>query len=211
MIDENSVTQWIDRLKTGDELAANLIWSRYVAKLIRIAHARLASSRKRVADEEDVVVNAFAAFFRGVEGGRFSQLSDRNDLWQILVMLTERHAIDQQRAERAQKRGGGQTRGDSVFGGKSGSGILGFEQMEDAAPTPAFAIQTTEELQLLLSKLENPLLEQVALRKLEGFTNREIAEEIDVAISTIERKLKTIRGIWIEEASDEARSSQRLV
>ena len=199
MIDENSISQWLDDLKAGDELAAKHIWSRYVAKLVRIAHSRLATSPRRVADEDDVVVRAFAAFFRGVEDGRFSRLSDRNDLWQILVMLTERHAIDQQRAERAQKRGGGKTRGNSVFGGEENV-ALGFEQMEDPAPTPAFAMQASEELQFLLSRLRDPLLERVALRKLEGFTNQEIAKEIDMAVSTVERKLKTIRQIWIERA-----------
>lgn len=197
MSNSESVTRWINELKTGDDDAARQIWSRYVAKLIRIAHQRLQSSPRRAADEEDVVVRAFTAFFKGAENQRFSRLLDRDDLWQILVMLTERQVIDQQRAETAQKRGGGKTRGDSVFAFARNKDA-GFEQWEDASPTPAFSMQATEQLRLRLSELGDSKLELVALRKLEGYTNREIADELGQAICTVERKLKTIRGIWSE-------------
>lgn len=192
----HSISKLISGLKVGDDRATKEIWARYVARLVRIAHARLKSSPKRAADEDDVVVRAFAAFFKGIEAGRFSQLSDRNDLWQVLVMLTERHAIDQQRKEQAQKRGGGKVRGDSVFRA-DGEGF-GFEQLEDPSPTPEFVMQTTEELELLLDELNDPVLRRVALLKLEGYTNEEIADKIERAVCTVERKLATIRDVWIE-------------
>ena len=37
---------------------------------------------------------------------------------------------------------------------------------------------------------------QVALKKLEGLTNKEIAEELDYTERTIERKLDAIRKKW---------------
>ena len=40
-------------------------------------------------------------------------LEDRDDLWQILAVITTRKAMRQLRRERAQKRGGGEIRGES--------------------------------------------------------------------------------------------------
>lgn len=48
----------------------------------------------RVADEEDVVAVAFASFCRGIAANRFAVLDDRDDLWQVLVVLTERKAVE---------------------------------------------------------------------------------------------------------------------
>ena len=39
---------------------------------------------------------------------------------------------------------------------------------------------------------------QIALCKLDGFSNDEIAEKLNVAPRTIERKLASIRGAWQE-------------
>ncbi len=76
-----------------------------------MASRKLGDLPRRVADEEDVVLSAFHDFLRGVEEGRFTRLDDREDLWQVLVMLTERKAIGLRRKTQAEKRGGGQVRG----------------------------------------------------------------------------------------------------
>jgi hypothetical protein len=52
----------------------------------------LQGNRPRAADEEDVALSAFHSFCRDAEAGRFPELGDRKDLWQILVMLTARKA-----------------------------------------------------------------------------------------------------------------------
>src|SRR5262249_48825314 len=41
-----------------------------------------------------------------------------------------------------------------------------------------------------------PMLRRIALRKLEGYTNKEIAGEIDATERTVERKLERIRARW---------------
>ena len=87
----DSVTEWLNDLKkSGDPVAGQRIWQRYVAQLVRVAHRKLGKSSRRMADEEDVVAAAFASFFRGVEGEQFASLDDRDDLWQVLLILTER-------------------------------------------------------------------------------------------------------------------------
>lgn len=59
-------------------------------------------------------------------------------------------------------------------------------------------LQLAEECQQLLECLKDDSLRQVALWKLEGLTNREIAERLGCVEKTIERKLKSIRQLWSE-------------
>lgn len=53
-------------------------------RLVRLAHRRLGTAPRALADEEDVVLSAFDSFLRAVNKERFSQLEDRSDLWQVL-------------------------------------------------------------------------------------------------------------------------------
>ncbi len=93
----DDVTRWIRRLADGDELAAQRIWERYFEDLTRLARKRLAGLPRRAADEEDVALSAMNSFYRGALAGRFPQLSDREDLWKLLVTITARKATAQRR------------------------------------------------------------------------------------------------------------------
>jgi DNA-directed RNA polymerase specialized sigma24 family protein len=74
--------------------------------------------------------------------------------------------------------------------------------MDAAGPTPAEAAVLNEELERRLKALGDPLLRRIALRKLEGYTNQEIAVEIDATERTVERKLERIRARWVTGADD---------
>ena len=76
---DDLVTQWIVQLADGDEAAAERIWSRYFDRLVRVARDKLRCSRRRAADEEDVVLSAFNSFCRGLRADRFPRLDDRRD------------------------------------------------------------------------------------------------------------------------------------
>ncbi len=61
----------------------------------------------RMADEEDVALSAFESFYRRAEQGQFPQLEDRDDLWQLLFVLTVRKAINLVNYQGRKSRGGG--------------------------------------------------------------------------------------------------------
>jgi RNA polymerase sigma factor (sigma-70 family) len=199
----DSVSQWIAQLKDGDRTAAQRLWERYVDQLVRLARGKLGRTSRRAADEDDLANSAFAGCFRGIEAGRFPRMNDRDDLWQVLVVLTERKSVDYRRRALSAKRGGGNVRGDSVFVGKDAgeSSLAGFSQVIDSAPTPAFAAQAAEELQRLLKMLENDRLRQIALAKMEGYSNQEIVRRLDMSLSSVERKLRLIRQTWQDESA----------
>src|ERR1051326_5991770 len=96
---EGSITAWIGQLKAGRKDAAQPVWERYFQRLAGLACKKLGSSR-RATDEEDVALSAIHSFFLGAKKGRFPQLEDRDDLWKLLVTITERKALDQLRSNR---------------------------------------------------------------------------------------------------------------
>jgi ECF sigma factor len=111
---EDSVTIWLASLKNGNAEAAQKLWRRYFEALVRLARDRLRGAPKAVADDEDAALSAFDSFVRGAARGRYPRLDDRDDLWRLLVVITERKALDQVQHERRQKRGGGKIIGTAA-------------------------------------------------------------------------------------------------
>ena len=198
-----SVTQWIDRLKAGDPDAAQKLWERYFRRLVGLARKKLRAAPRRAADEEDVALSAFDSFCRGVEKERFPQLHDRLDLWQLLVLLTARKASDLAQHERRQKRGGGAVLDEAALPVPRDSSATeaALDQIEGPEPTPAFAAQVAEECRRLLERLDSPSCASVALRKVEGYGNEEIAAQLGCGLRTVERRLRLIRSIWEQEGA----------
>jgi len=192
-----SVTRWVTALKGGDAAAAQPLWERYHRKLVSLARQKLRSARRRVADEEDVVQSAFHSFFQGVARGRFPQLDDRDNLWRLLVVITARKALDQLAHEYSKRRGGGTLQGESrISPGEPGWDEAAIEQVVGEEPTPEFAAQVAEEYEQLLDLLGEETLRRVAVWKMEGLTNDEIAGKLDCSRRTVARKLETIRVLW---------------
>jgi DNA-directed RNA polymerase specialized sigma24 family protein len=167
---------------------------------VALARRKLDSSRRRAADEEDVVQSAFHSFFRGVSRGRFPQLNDRDNLWRLLVVITARKALDQLAHEHAKRRGGCAIPGESrISPGGPEWDEAAIEQVVGDDPTPEFAAQVAEQYQRLLDLLGDESLRQVAVWKMEGFTNDEIAGRLDCSRRTVTLKLEAIRVIWSQE------------
>ena len=197
---DDDVAEWMVRLGEGDNEAARRIWQRYFGRLMRLARRRLEGQPRRVADEEDVALSAMKSFYRGMAAGRFPHLRDRHDLWRLLVTITARKALDQARRVYAKKRGGGRVRGESAFRGSDRSSLPGgIDQVLGEQPTPDFAVMIAESCVSLLECLDSESLKEVALLKMEGLSNEEIAAELSCTTRTVERKLAQIRRKWERE------------
>jgi DNA-directed RNA polymerase specialized sigma24 family protein len=192
---EGSVTHWVGGLKAGDPEATRQLWERYFADLVRLARARLRGAPRAAADEEDAALSAFDSLCRGAELGRFPRLDDRQDLWRVLVTITARKAADLVQLERRLKRGGGHVRSEADLAAAAIE-AGGLEQAPGKDPGPELAVMMAEECRRLFELLPDESLRQVAALKLEGHTDREVAERLDCGLSTIERRLRTIRSVW---------------
>ncbi len=71
-----------------------------------------------------------------------------------------------------------------------------LEQMDATGPSPAEAAVLNEALERRLEALADPELRQIALWRLEGYTNREIADRLDCTERSVERRLERIRSKW---------------
>jgi DNA-directed RNA polymerase specialized sigma24 family protein len=188
-----SVTTWIGMLELGDQVAAQLLWDRYFPRLIAVSRANLRGNPRRAADEEDIALSAMHTFFQAVSQGRIPQLDDRDDLWRALVLITAGKAVDQRRRDQSLKRGGGRHKE------KRSTGRHDCQAVEDAVgtePDPAFAALLADEFQTLMSRLSDDSLREIALFKLEGYTNEEIAARLACSLRTVKRRLSLIRRIW---------------
>jgi DNA-directed RNA polymerase specialized sigma24 family protein len=47
---------------------------------------------------------------------------------------------------------------------------------------------------------------EIARRRLEGYTNAEIAKEVDVIERTVERRIQLVRALWSDELRKHAAS-----
>jgi DNA-directed RNA polymerase specialized sigma24 family protein len=198
-----SVTHWIGDLKAGDPEAVAPLWRRYSASLVGLARTVLLASRARpgVEDEEDAALSAFDSFCAGSAAGRFDGISDRQDLWRILVVITARKAKDQVRRQRRLKRGGGRVIDEAALAGPAagGEGGAALDRIVAREPTPEFAAMFAEEVQNRLAQLGDETLRRIVLWRMEGYSKDEIAAKLGCVTRSVERKLNLIRQAWLGE------------
>ena len=173
MESEGSITHCIRLLKAGERAAAQQLWECYFQQLVGLARARLRGTSRLAADEEDVALSAFESFYQRAERGQFPRLNDRDDLWQLLAVITVRKAIDLVRHEGRPTRGSGRVLVLSELAELSPEEILAVE------PTPEFAAQIADECRRLYGCLgDDTLACGGSWWKMEGYTNAEIAAKL---------------------------------
>lgn len=202
MCADERVSDWLEEVAAGDEAAATGLFNHFFARLIGLARRILQTAPRQAADEEDVVLSVFETVFRRAREGRFPRLRDRDDLWRVLARITRRKAVRQLRQQTRQKRGGGKVRGESaILKDRTPAMPAGMDQLVGPEPTPDDAAVMVETLRGLLGQLDEGL-RTIALLKLEGHSNKEIAAKIDYSVRTVERRLRLIRDKWEREISD---------
>ena len=192
-----SVSAWVKNLQDESKVdrAQYELLGRYYKRLSRIARAKLDGLPRRVADEEDAVVGAFHCFFEGVQEGRFPDLDDRSDLWNVLTTIAVRKVCRQIERETAAKRGGGQVRGESVFADQSG---LGLENVARERSDDELRLEFEDTWRNYIDGLPSDELRRIIELRLVGFTNMEIANKLQIPLRTVQRRIQTTRSLWDE-------------
>jgi len=176
-------------VKEGDSVAANRIWQHYFDRLARSVRGRLLGQNRAVSDEEDIVLSVFGSFYDAAANGRFPDLSDRDDLWRLLLRMAARKVVDKHRHDGRQRRGGSVEVHSLDHSGddKQVMEAIGNE------PSPEMVLMMQESVEQLFSHLGVGQLRDLAGAKLEGYSNAELAERFGCSERTIERRLHLIR------------------
>jgi RNA polymerase sigma factor (sigma-70 family) len=195
-----SVTRLIFDLRSDEaavrELAARLVWGRYFQELLALARSHLSARIRGREDEEDVLQSMYKSFCLRQRRGDFD-LSSRDELWKLLVQITLRKARNTANRHLLAKR---DVRRDASSNTAQADGFdeptALLNQLDIDDPTPAEAALLNEALEQRFQALGEPELRLIAQKKLEGYTNQEIADELKCTLRTVERKLGRIRGYW---------------
>ena len=196
-----SVSGWIVGLKASDSHAIQRLWERYYDGLVTLARQKLGQRGPRqVADEEDIALSVFDTICRGAAAGRFGSVTDRDELWWLLLAITHRKVIDHVRYMNREKRGGGAVIRESELERVNGfDDPRGLSRMIGASPSPDEVAMLDEEYHRLLSLLRSEHLQKIAVWRLEGLKVDEIASRIGISKRAVERKLALIRSHWSAE------------
>jgi DNA-directed RNA polymerase specialized sigma24 family protein len=196
----NSISTWILGLKAGEAVAAQQLWDRYSARLLELARVHLQIAPEGAVDEEDIAQCVFNSVCRGAAAGRFTQLTNRDDLWWLLLAITRQKVVDHVRRETSAKRGGGRViREVDLAANFKAAPLPTLDQLVGQQPTADFLTELDEQHQRLLALLRDDLLRQIALYRIEGYSVREIAAKLDISVRSVERKLTLIRRVWARD------------
>ncbi len=199
---------WIDALQSGDNDAVTRLWDQFFDRMVRVAERRIDVGKYRTFDGEDVAVSAFASVCRRVERGEYQNLHSQNDLWKLLLKVTQSKLIDRIRKGKALKRGGGAVRGESAFGlTAQQSAAMGIGQVAGEDVPPEILVAIEEDHQQLMGILGDPSLTTVATMRMQGYSVVEIAAEIGLSDRSVKRKLERIRRTW-EAAFEETQNDK---
>ena len=202
-----SISRLFEELKAGSPQAAEELWSVYFERLVTVARKQLGDAPKRVADEEDIALSVFQTLCVGAARGKFADHVRRDDLWHLLLHLTNHKLVNYVRRETRLKRGSGDVRGESVFLNQAAdSDARGLDQIVRNEPTPSMLAALNEQHQRLLEMLANDTLRRIAISRMQGETNEEIADQLKLSVRSVERKLNLIRECWQRELNRVAKS-----
>ena len=185
--DTQSITRLIRAAQHGRDSAVGPLLAVYFDRLVQLARSRLQALPGMANYDEDLALRSFYSVYRRLQDAeRPLQLTGRHDLWRLLATRTISRAIDLIRRHRP-----GEVPGDQDF-----------TQLLTREPTPEEAAEVADECRRLLDLLGEPELRQIALWKVEGYTNEEIAARLDCVPRTVERKVRRIRLLWKQELQE---------
>ncbi len=185
-----SITRGLRDLQAGKAGAAEVIWRRFYERVVRFADRKLTLNPDRSVDGEDIAQVALGEFCSAVQSGRYQELANREQLWDLLAVFTLNRVRKHIRACNTLKRSDPSGSREEL----SGANLLGELQ------SPAAPIIMQDMILHWLDRLdqEDPSgeLKQIALWTLEDVSGSEIARILKKRKSSILQKIRLIRLLW---------------
>lgn len=166
---ETPITVWIEELRASDEDAATKLWNHFVHRLYESARRQLRPDTRSVYDEEDAALSAFNSVCGGIVKGHFPDLRDRESLWKLLLIITERKVTHRVRHDMQQRRDVRRNLMQSIFLlSADESALSDMDAIHSREPTPEFAAEFAETCSILYQNLADSELQQVVTSAWKG-------------------------------------------
>ncbi|MEM7478244.1 MAG: ECF-type sigma factor [Planctomycetota bacterium] len=182
------ITDWIAGVGAKDPESEQALWNHYFHQVVRLARSRMLALQSTFYDEEDAAASALRSLFRGIQQQRFPNLHSHENLWALIVLITTRKLRAQWRRANSQKRSRHRIEGQPAE--------LTLSEAISREPTPEFVTEMMDDVKHLIETLDSDVLRRVALMKMDGLTNDEIATTIGCTRRSVLRKLERIRDYW---------------
>jgi RNA polymerase sigma factor (sigma-70 family) len=191
--DASETIALVERYRQGDQEAARLLFERYVRGLLDIIGAKLHPGLLRRFGPEDVAQSVFQSLFCAVNENRVT-LERSGDLWAWLLQITFNKLSSRLAHHHAKKRSIAREvkRLTTADSGDQAAVFLWSRE-----PSAEELVALADELDFLFGPSGSPLRRVVDLR-LQDFTLHEIAEQLGVSHTTVDRHLKKIGRLFVE-------------
>jgi hypothetical protein len=194
-MDQGSVTRWIQQMRAGDSIVVHALAERYFKKLGAAARRRLHKIPQNLHDEEDVANFVLEAVVRNIAEGRYPDLQDRDDLWFLMLAITQRRISSILKRDSRQKaQPSSQTSLTELL--EMYEGELADVALE--GDPEHVAIEIGDCWQELMRILPNDEFREIAKLKLEFHSNRQISSMLKLTSKYIDRKVAEIQRLWGE-------------
>ena len=174
----NSFTEFLERLRSQDDAAAQELFVRFAQQLIALAQRHIGAGLRHKVDPEDIVQSAYKSFFFRYDAGNL-ELVNWNSLWGLLTLITVRKCAERAAYHRAERRDA--AREVTLSPGDEAAPWLDPLGREPTPLEAAVLSETVEQLLADLDEEERPILEM----SLQGHTTREISERLGRAERTV--------------------------
>ncbi|MFT4178360.1 MAG: ECF-type sigma factor [Thermomonas sp.] len=178
------VTQLLARARAGDAHALDAAYAAIYQELKRTAHHYLRRERGPL-ETTALVHEAYLKL-----GGGALEVNDRRHLLALSARAMRQVLVDDARARKSEKRGGGQ---DAV------PLTLAHERLASDLPDAIDVLQVDETIESL-QKIDMRMAKVLELRCFGGYEVSEISELLDVPDYTVRRDLRKARALLLAEA-----------
>lgn len=184
--DSVNVPSLLEAWRNGDHRAAEVIFDRYQARLLRLVSGKLNERLRKRLDPEDLVLSIMRSAFRKTAASD-EGFKDETGFWKWLTSVALNKTSNRIKREMCGKRDFRKDEGaDSVLGDR----ILHEPTADDVA-------NVAELLEKILANLDD-VQGKILLAKLDGYSHEEIAKELGVSTKTIQRNGHKIRDAAME-------------
>jgi RNA polymerase sigma-70 factor (ECF subfamily) len=198
MAPDSSFDDMMARLRAGQNDAATQVFNRFAGRLLALARKQLDPLVLQKVDPEDVVQSVFRSFFAHNASGRFGEFQSWDNLWGMLVVLTQWKCGRRMDYFHAACRDVGREVPAELPARDQSSGDVG---VRDDEPTPSEAAMLTDTVERLMRCLDARQREVLTL-SLQGYAPAEISERLGCTERTVYRVLERVKQ-WLEAMRSE--------